>query len=184
MGPWRPTSGLGAMSVALYALDHLKKVVIIFITSTIVWSENEVAQSCPTLCDPMDCSLPGSSIHGIFQARILKWIAISFSRRSSQPRDWKQVSHIVGRHFTIWATREAYFSSVQLSSVTQLCPTLQPHELQHARPPCPSPTPGVHLNSHPSSRWIQPSHPLSSPSPPAPNPSQCQSLFQWVNSSH
>ena len=47
----------------------------------------EVAQSCPTLCDPMDCSLPGSSAHGILQARILEWVAISFSRRSSRPRD-------------------------------------------------------------------------------------------------
>ena len=68
------------------------------------WSE--VTQSYLTLCNPMDCTPPGSSIHGIFQARILEWIAISFSRRSSQPRDWIQVSHIVGRHFTIWATRE------------------------------------------------------------------------------
>ena len=48
-------------------------------------SESEVAQSCPTLCDPMDCSLSGSSVHGIFQARVLEWIAISFSRGSSQP---------------------------------------------------------------------------------------------------
>jgi len=46
-------------------------------------SENEVAQSCLTVCDPMDCSLPSSSIHGIFQARILKWVATSFSRRST-----------------------------------------------------------------------------------------------------
>ena len=49
--------------------------------------EGEVAQSCPTLCNPMDSSQPGSSIHGIFQARILEWIAISFSRGSSRPRD-------------------------------------------------------------------------------------------------
>ena len=62
-------------------------------------SESEVAQSCPTLCDPMDCSLPGSSVHGIFQARILEWAAISFSRGSSQPRDRTRVSHIVGRRF-------------------------------------------------------------------------------------
>ena len=48
-------------------------------------SESEVAQSCPTLFDPMDCSLPGSSIHGIFQARILAWVAISSSRGSSRP---------------------------------------------------------------------------------------------------
>ena len=50
-------------------------------------SESEVAQSCLTLCDPMDCSPPGSSVHGILQARILEWVAISFSRGSSQPRD-------------------------------------------------------------------------------------------------
>ena len=59
------------------------------------------------LCDPMDYSLPVSSIHGIFQARILEWVAISSSRRSSRPRDWTRVSHIVGRCFTVWATREA-----------------------------------------------------------------------------
>jgi len=47
-----------------------------------------VAQSCPTLCDPMDCSIPVSSVHGIFQARVLEWVAISFSRGSSWPRDW------------------------------------------------------------------------------------------------
>ena len=46
-------------------------------------SESEVTQSCPTLCDPMDCSLPGTSVHGILQARVLKWVAISFSRGSS-----------------------------------------------------------------------------------------------------
>ena len=70
-------------------------------------SESEVAQLCPTLCDPLDCSLPSSSVHGIFQARVLEWGAIAFSRRSSRPRDWTQVSHIVGRRFTVWATREA-----------------------------------------------------------------------------
>jgi len=69
-------------------------------------SESEVAQSCLTLCDPMDCSLPGSSIHGIFQTRILKWVAISFSRESSQLRDQTQVSCIAGRLLTIWAIRE------------------------------------------------------------------------------
>ena len=55
-------------------------------------SESEVAQSCPTLCDPMDYSLPHSSIHGIFQAKVLEWVAISFSRGSSWPRDWTWVS--------------------------------------------------------------------------------------------
>ena len=67
---------------------------------------SEVTQSCLTLCDPMDCSLPGSSVHGIFQARILEWVAISFSRGSSRPRDWTRVSRIVGRRFTVWATRD------------------------------------------------------------------------------
>ena len=71
-------------------------------------SEGEVAQSCPTLYDPMDCSLSGSSVHGIFQARVLEWIAISFSRVSSWPRNQTRVSRITGRHFTIWATREAW----------------------------------------------------------------------------
>ena len=63
------------------------------------WSESEVTQSCPTLCDPMDCSLPGSSIHGIFPERILEWVAISFSRGSFWPRGWTWVSHIAGRLF-------------------------------------------------------------------------------------
>ena len=53
-----------------------------------------VTQSCPTLCKPMDCSLPGSSVHGISQAKILKWVAISFSRGSSQPRDQTHISCI------------------------------------------------------------------------------------------
>ena len=57
-------------------------------------SVREVAQLCPTLCHPMDCSLPGSSIHGIFQARVLEWIAISFSRGSSRARDRTHVSYI------------------------------------------------------------------------------------------
>ena len=57
-------------------------------------SESEVAQSCPTLCDPVDCSPPSSSVHGILQARVLEWVAISFSRGFSQPRDQTYVSHI------------------------------------------------------------------------------------------
>ena len=61
------------------------------------------AQLCPTLYDPMD-----STVHGILQARILEWVAFPFSRESSQPRDWTQVSHIAGSwFFTSWATREA-----------------------------------------------------------------------------
>ena len=63
-------------------------------------------QSCPTVCNPVDYSPPGSSIHRILQARILKWVAISFLRGSSPPRDLTQVSRIAGRHFNLWATRE------------------------------------------------------------------------------
>ena len=65
-----------------------------------VWNEVcvLVAQSRPTICDPMDCS-PGSSVHGILQARILEWVAIPFSRASFQPRDRTRVSHIAGRFF-------------------------------------------------------------------------------------
>ena len=61
-------------------------------------------KSCLTLCDPRDCSLPGSSVHGILQARILEWVAILFSRESSQGRDWTWVFCIAGIFFTIWAT--------------------------------------------------------------------------------
>ena len=60
-----------------------------------------VAQSCPTLCDPMDCSPPGSSVHGILQARILEWGAISFSRGSSQPRESKP-GLLPCRHVLYW----------------------------------------------------------------------------------
>ena len=63
-----------------------------------------VAQLCPTLYDPLDCSPPGSSVHGILQARILMWVASPFSRGSSQPKDRTQGSCIAGRFFTIWAT--------------------------------------------------------------------------------
>ena len=67
-----------------------------------------VTQLCLTLCNPMDCSPPGSSVHGILQARILEWVAIRFFRGSSWPRDRTQVSHIAGRYFIIWATWEAH----------------------------------------------------------------------------
>ena len=62
-----------------------------------------VTQSCSTFCDPMDHSTPGSSVHGILQARMLEWVAMPFSRGSSWLRDWSQVSHTAGRFFTVWA---------------------------------------------------------------------------------
>ena len=86
----------------LYFPDGFSYLLVICIPSK--WSE--VAQSCPTLCDPVDCSLPGSSVPGILQARILEWAAISFYRGSAQPRVRTQVSHTADRCFTLWATRE------------------------------------------------------------------------------
>ena len=81
-------------------------------------SESEVAQSHSTLCDPMDCSLPGSSSHGIFQEIVLELVAMSFSRGSSWPRDQTQVSCIVDRRFTIWATREVQVQTCPLFRVS------------------------------------------------------------------
>ena len=77
------------------------------------WKEVKVlvTQLCPTLCNPMDCSSPGSSVHGILQARILEWVAISFSRGSSRPRDWTQVSCIAGRFVTLWAPLPHFHTS-------------------------------------------------------------------------
>ena len=86
---------------------------------------SEVAQSCPTLCDPMNYSLPGSSIPGICQARVLEWIAISFS-----------IPHLCAAQF----------------SCSVMSDSLRPHESQHTKSPCPSPTPRVHSNSCPSSQ--------------------------------
>ena len=135
----------------------------------------------------MECSLRGFSIHGIFQVRVPERVAISFSRGSSWPRDQTHVSHIAGRSFTFWAIIFTFLLySVQFSSVAQSCPTLC-DPMNHSTPGLP-----VHhqlleftqTHGHRVSDAIQPSHPLSSLSPPAPNPSQHQSLSQWVNSSH
>ena len=160
----------------------------------------------------MDCSLPCSSVHGIFQARVLERVAISFSRGSSQLRDRTLVSRIAGRHFTIWASSNTWFllayiwvifytifccllqfSSVQLLSCVCL---IGPHELQYSQLPCPSPTPGACSNSCPLSPWCLPTilssvillfhlvHHPSRPSSPAFSLSQYQHLFQWVSTSH
>ena len=76
-----------------------------------------VAQSCVTLCSPMDCSPPGSSVHGILQARILESVAIPFSRGFSGSRDQTQVSHIAGRLFTIWAHQGSPQSLLAISVI-------------------------------------------------------------------
>ena len=133
------------------------------------------------LCDPM-----GYTVHGILQARLLEWVAFPFSRGSSQPKDQTQVSRTAFGFFTCWATREALLVSDQFSLVAQLCPTLcNPMNRSTPGLPVHHQLPEFTQNHvHRVSDAIQPSHPLSSPSPPAPNPSQHQSLFQWVNSSH
>ena len=95
-------------------------------------SESEVTQSCLTLSDPTDCSLPGSSIHGIFQARVLEWGAIAFSGHILNPL-------YISRPYSVQFSR----------SVVSDC--LRPHGLQHARLPCPSLIPGACSNSCPLS---------------------------------
>ena len=141
-----------------------------------------VAESCLTLCDPMDCSSPGSSVHGILQARILEWVASPFSKRSSRPRDQTQVSccRQIVYHLSHQGSHQGWIRSDQIRSVAQSCPTLCD--------PMNCSTPGLPVHHqlleftqthvHRVSDAIQPSHHLSSPSPPAPNPSQHQSLFQ------
>ena len=105
-----------------------------------VKSESEVAQSCLTLSDPMDCSLPGSSVHEIFQARVLEWGAIAYSLGTCK------------RELLVWVSIPSKFlSSVQFSH-SVVSDSLRPHESQHARPLCPSPTPRVHPDSRPSSQ--------------------------------
>ena len=81
---------------------------ILFFNHLINFNKVLVTQLCLTLCDPMDCSLLGSYVHGIVQARILEWVAISFSMESSQPRGQTQVSFIACRFFTIWTIRKQF----------------------------------------------------------------------------
>ena len=94
------------------------------------------------LCNPMDCSLPDSSIHEIFQARVLEWVAISFSRRSYQPRDWTWVSHIAGRCFTLWTTRKAWPSNSTFRFIPKIIETICSHE-------------NLYMDAHSSQKAIQ-----------------------------
>ena len=108
----------------------------------------------------MDCSPPGSSVHGIPQAKILEWVAISSYRGSSCTRDQTCVSCPAGRFFTTEPPEKPHIIYLQFSSVqfsrSVVFNSLGPHESQHAKPPCPSPTPGVNPNSCPLSRWCHP----------------------------
>ena len=124
--------------------------------------------------EPIDCSPPRSSVHGISQARILEWVAIFLSRQSSKPRNWTQVCCISGilLHCRWILYQLSYEGSPGSHSVQIRCSVISksmwPHGLQHARPPCPSPTPRACSNSCPLSWWchLTISHPLLSPSLP------------------
>ena len=111
--PWPPPGHLpnpGIKSVSLMSPALTGR----FFTTSTTWAALLryfvcvlVTQKCLTLHDPMDCSLPDSSVLGILQSRVLEWVTIPFSRGSSQPRYWTQVSSIAGGFFTVWGTREA-----------------------------------------------------------------------------
>ena len=113
------------LSVLVLAIKSYNQIYIVFVSvfnnslitfyvSIVDWlcliekKESEVTQSCPTLCDTMDCSLPGSSVHGIFQARVLEGVAISFSRGSSQLRDRARVSRTADRRLPPGKPKEGY----------------------------------------------------------------------------
>ena len=111
---WHPTSCntwmhiLWKVIIGTIARPHsLARISLFQLIHSLAGKEVELL-SCVQLCNSMDCSLPGPTVHGIFQARILEWVAISFSRGSSRPRDRTWVSHLAGRHFTLWATRESH----------------------------------------------------------------------------
>ena len=119
------------------------------------------AQSCPTFCNSMDYIVHQVPLSLGFSSQEYWSSGHSLLQGSSRPRDGTWVSCIPGRFFTVRATREVpyyqpSFSSVQFSSGQVSCSvvsdSLQPRKLQHARPPCPSPTPGVYSNSCPSSQ--------------------------------
>ena len=149
-------------------------------------------QSCPTLCDPIDSSPPGSPVPGILQARTLEWGAISFSNAWK----WKVKVKLLSRVWllaTPWTaayraalpiefSRQEYWSGVPLPSpqtslsITNSWSLPKLMSIESVMP--------TQTRYHQVSDAIQPSHPLSSPSPPALNLSQHQGLFRWVSSSH
>ena len=157
--------------------------------------------SCVQLFWDLQKSLPGSSVHGTFYARILKWVAIFSSRGSSLTQEsnpcllhslhWQAgslpLSHLGSLEPKIaslqnkilrWPEANKQFSLVQFSR-SVVSDSLRSHGLQHARPPCPSRTPGVYSNSCPLSRWCHPTISFSViPSLPAFNLSQYQGLFK------
>ena len=117
---------------------------------------------CLTLCNALGCSLPGSSVHGIPQARILEWVAVPFLQDIFPTQQFNQcllrlplLADVFFSMSAIWQVPLNTYIYVQ-SSRSVMSDSLRPHESQHARPPCPSPTPRVYSNSCPSSRWCHP----------------------------
>ena len=131
----------------------------------------EIVYSQYTASKKNSCTLLGCSINRIYTILVFALYLIC--------------SKFIFRLYKfICKVRKLWLCSVQFSS-SVVSDSLWPHESQHIRPPCPSPTPRVHSDTSPLSRWCHPALSSSiSPSPPAPNPSQHQSLFQWVNSLH
>ena len=100
---WNLTNLLRFWDCECYGIEYIYLSIYIYISCCCL-----VTQSCLTFCDPMDCSSPGSCVHGISQARILEWVAISFSRGSSQPRDQTCVFYTGRQILYCWAPREDY----------------------------------------------------------------------------
>ena len=114
----QPSSGLNPQTSAFWLWGRL----CVSLKSNVVCL---VAQWCPTLCNPLDCSLPGSSFRGILQARLQEWVAIPFYRGSSQPRDQTLVSCIAGRFLTVWAIKEALKSNNPYLFPLFMCPWIR-----------------------------------------------------------
>ena len=141
---------------------YVWKALVQFLRTTnlcVLWKVKAlVAQSCLTLCNPIDCSLPGSSVHGILQGRILEWVALLFSRGSSQLRDWIWVFSIAGRFFTVAGIGEAlcvlwgYVISFHAQNFWQLS-----YSRLHPSPPPPAGS--TQLSNSPSVGLIPRGHP-------------------------
>ena len=122
------------------------------------WSEVKVAHLCPILWDPMDYT-----VCGIHYARILEWVSFPFPGDSPNPgiESRSPALHVVSLPAEPQEKPPYILIRSDQISRSVMSDSLQPHESQHARPPCPSPTPRVHWDSRPPSQWC---HPAISPS--------------------
>ena len=185
MGFCKPINSIVLLSGSLFPIPFDPSIQVFTKSCMHAYKDTSVVSELKQLCDPTDYSLPGSSVHGVLQARILKWVAMPSSRGSSLTQGWNLCllsPTLAGEFFTTSATWGQTITklSVQFSLVAQSCPTLC-DPMNRSMPGLP-----VHhhlpeftqTHVHRVGDAIQPSHLLSSPSPPAPNPSQHQSLFQ------